>query len=195
MRDEARGRRRTLRSLLEEIMSRLISLSIKSTALLCLGLALASGGVFAPRKAAAQDLQASIVGLWKVTSHANKIPATGALEHPFGEHPHSYQLFTRGGRMLNVILGENRKRPAGTIPTDAERAALFNTLVAQIATYKTDGNKLLVHYEAAESPSADGTDRTYTAEVSGNKLTLTAMPFTSSQGQQVISIRTFERAE
>jgi hypothetical protein len=32
-------------------------------------------------------------------------------------------------------------------------------------------------------------------EISGNKLTLTADPFGNSNGQQIVSIRTFERAD
>jgi len=151
-----------------------------------------------PRNALAEQktLNDQIVGLWKLTSHTNKVVGTGALEYPFGEHPTSYQLFGRGGEMLNLIIGENRKAPAGPSITDAEKAALFNTCVAQIGTYKIEGNKVLYHYVATLAKVQDGTERTYTAEMDGNKkLTLTASPFLQRRtGHQVITIRTLERA-
>jgi uncharacterized protein YcbX len=45
-------------------------------------------------------------------------------------------------------------------------------------------------------PFPETVDRTYTMEINGNKLTLTADPFVAgTTGQRIISIRTFERAE
>jgi hypothetical protein len=155
---------------------------ISLSAIAALTLTLLPGGAVAQKK----SLKSQIVGLWKLTSHANKIVDTGVMEHPFGEHPSSYQLFTRGGHMMNVIVGENRKAPAGPTPTDAEKIALFGTLVAQIGTYKVEDSKLLIHYEATDNQSDNGTDRTYTAEITGNKLTLTASPFLRRlTGQQI----------
>ena len=73
---------------------------------------------------------------------------------------------------------------------------MFKTLVAQSGTYKVEGTKVLIHYDGSANQSLTGTDRSYSAEISGNKLTLTASPFASGQtGQQVISIRTFDRVE
>jgi hypothetical protein len=145
---------------------------------------------------AQKPLNEQLVGLWKLTSHANKVVATGAAMHPFGQRPSGYQLFTRGGRMIHVIFGENRKAPAGTVPTDAERIALFRSVIAQSGTYKLDGNTILIQYDGSANQVLTGTSRTYSAEVNGNKLTLTSSPFASGQsGQKVISVRTFDRLE
>jgi hypothetical protein len=164
-----------------------------------LGLASLAGlAACLPRNALAEQktLDDQIVGLWRLTSHTNKVVGTGALEYPFGEHPTSYQLFGRGGEMLNLIMGEDRKGPAGTSLTDAEKLALFNSCVAQIGTYKIEGNKIIYHYVATLAKVEDGTERTYAAEMAGsNKLTLRASTFLQRRtGHQVITIRTFERA-
>jgi Lipocalin-like domain len=45
--------------------------------------------------------------------------------------------------MMFLQTAENRKRPAGAMPTDAERVALFNTLIAYAGTYKVNGSKVL----------------------------------------------------
>ena len=143
--------------------------------------------------AGAEDINSPLVGLWKLTGNTTKIVATGALERQAGEHPSGYQLFTMGGHMMFVQAAENRKPPAGTVATDAERVGLFNTLVAYVGTYKLNGSKVLIHFEANATPGIP--DRTYAMEVSGDKLTLTADPFLNGLGQQIVSIRTFERAD
>ena len=143
--------------------------------------------------ASAQDITSPVVGLWKLTGNTTKIVATGAMERQAGEHPSGYQLFTKGGHMMFFQTAENRKPLAGKVATDAERVALFNTLVAYAGTYKVEGSKVLIHFEANTVPGIP--DRAYVMEVSGNKLTLTADPFMNNNGQQIVSIRTFERAE
>lgn len=141
----------------------------------------------------AEDINSPLVGLWKLTGNTTKIVATGATERQAGEHPIGYQLFTKGGHMMFVQAAENRKPPAGTVATDAERVNLFNSLVAYAGTYKIDGAKLLIHFEANAIPGIR--DRSYAMEISGDKLALTAEPFTNGVGQQIISIRTFERVD
>jgi hypothetical protein len=133
-----------------------------------------------------------IVGLWKLSGNTTKIVATGAMERLAGEHPTGYQLFTKGGHMMFFQAAEGRKPPAGPL-TDTERVALFNSLVAYAGTYKVNGSNVSIHMEANIVPGA--ADRTYKMEINGNKLTLTADPFPNNNGQQIISIRTFERAD
>jgi lipocalin-like protein len=144
--------------------------------------------------ATAQDIKSSIVGVWKLTNHGNKNPTTGAVTHPYGQHPQGYHVFSKGGRMMFTMFGENRKPPTGSSPTDAERVALLQSVVSYIGTYRVEGAKVLIRIEANATPT-DASDRTYTAEISGNKLTLTAEPFSAGTGQQQITIRTFDRAE
>lgn len=143
--------------------------------------------------AGAQDINSPLVGLWKLTGNTTKIVATGAMERQAGEHPIGYQLFTKGGHMMFLQAAENRKPPAGTVATDAERAALFTSLVAYAGTYKLDGSRVLIHFEANAIPGIP--DRSYAMEISGDKLLLTADPFLNALGQQIVSIRTFERAQ
>jgi hypothetical protein len=142
---------------------------------------------------AAEDIASPVVGLWKLTSNTTKIPATGAMEHQAGEHPSGYQLFTKGGRMMFFQVAENRKAPAQPAPTVAEKAALFDALIAYSGTYRVEGSKVLIHIDVNEYPQT--AERTYTMEISGNKLMLTSDPFVTGSGQHIVSIRTFDRAE
>jgi Lipocalin-like domain len=168
-------------------MNRPTRLTITSLVLLVVALTFAWS-------ATAQDLQSSLVGLWKVTSVANKLVPTGEIVHPFGEHPAGYELFTRGGYVMFSMFGEHRNVPGQPNTAEVDRAALFNALVAYTGTYKVDGSKVILHFEASATPGIS--DRTYVADISGNKLMLTSEPFTSGiTGRRIITIRTFERVE
>lgn len=144
--------------------------------------------------AAAQDIKASIVGIWKLTSHANKNAATGTITHPYGQHPLGYHLFGRSGLLMFSMFAENRKTPVGRTPTEAERAALLQSVVHYNGTYTIEGSRIIVRIDANATPT-DVSNRAYIAEMSGNKLSLTAEPFANEAGQQQITIRTFDRIE
>ena len=80
--------------------------------------------------------------------------------------------------MIFISVADNRKPPSQTVPTAAERAALFDAIIAYGGTYKVDGSKVLIHIDTHTVPPFPETvDRTYTMEINGNKLTLTADPF------------------
>jgi hypothetical protein len=144
--------------------------------------------------ATAQDLQSSLVGLWKVTRVANKLMPSGAIVYPFGERPSGNQLFTRGGRTMFSMFGEQRSASSQPNPADIDRGSLFNALIAYTGTYTVDGPKVTVHFEGSAIPAMS--DRAYSAEMSDNMLTLTSQPFTSGiTGRRIITIRTFERIE
>jgi hypothetical protein len=143
--------------------------------------------------ASAQDVKSSIVGIWKLTSHANKNPATGVVTHPFGQHPQGYHVFGKGGHMMFTMFGENRRAPASVSATAGEQAALLQSLVSYVGTYSVEGTKVLVRIEANATPTA-ASSRTYIAEMGANRLSLTAEPFAAEVGQQ-ITIRTFDRIE
>jgi Lipocalin-like domain len=168
-------------------MNRPTTVTMTNIALLVVALTVAGS-------ATAQDLQSSLVGLWKVTSVANKLVPTGEIVHPFGEHPTGNELFTRGGHVMFSMFGEHRNVAGRANAAEVDRAALFNALVAYTGTYKVDGSKVIVHFEASANPGMS--DRTYAADISDNKLMLPSEPFTSGiTGQRIITIRTFERVE
>src|SRR5205085_795292 len=140
----------------------------------------------------AQDIKSGIVGFWKLTGHGNKNPSTGAIEHPRGPHPGGYQLFSKDGHHMFVMFDENRKKPS-VPPTAAEKIALFDSLVSYAGTYKVEGSKVAVNVENDASQVVQ--TRTYLVELAGNKMTLTAEPFTDAAGNKVVSIRSFQRLD
>lgn len=165
-------------------MHRLIS---AATALL---LALSTHG------ASAQDLASQIVGTWKWTGHVYKEVATGKTTNAFGEWPTGLQVFTKSGRLVYAVFADNRKPPAGNPATDAERAALHNTMAAATGTYKVDGTTLSISYSGSWNQSWTGTTQKRQIEIIGNRLTLTSAPYKSAQtGQDTVFVVTYERVD
>jgi hypothetical protein len=170
----------------------ILSLSVISAAAFAV-LPLIFGVLASASSANAQDLKSEIVGLWKLTDHGNKNASTGVIEHPRGQHPGGYQLFSKDGHHMFVMFDENRKKPSGP-PTAADKVTLFDSLISYAGTYKVDGSKVVERIDY-DSSQVVPTDRTYVVELSGNKMTLTAEPFTDAAGHKVISIRSFERQD
>ena len=62
----------------------------------------------------------------------------------FGDRVSGYIQYMPGGHMVTFMVGGDRKAPAGSSITDAERAALYNGIFAGYAgTYSVDGNKVI----------------------------------------------------
>ncbi len=97
--------------------------------------------------ALADDLASQIVGVWRFVSNASKEASTGKVSHHYGEKPVGYVVYTKGGRVIFSLVGDNRQKPAGPSVTDEERIKLFNSLNTGSGTYKLEGNSLVVTYE------------------------------------------------
>jgi len=139
--------------------------------------------------AATQDLASQIVGVWKIVSNHSTEVATGKVNYPFGQNPVGYIVFTKGGREIFTLVGDNRSKPAGAVPTDAERAALFKTLSAGSGSYKVEGNTLIITFDSSWNQNWTGTTQKRKISISGNKLTIIA------SGQETIFENVLERVE
>ena len=144
--------------------------------------------------APAQDLASQLVGVWKYTSLSVKQVATGKISHPFGENPTGHIVYTKGGHVAFLLVGDNRKVPAGPSATDAERINLFNTMGAASGTYKVeDNNTIIVSYTTSANQIWSGTTQKRHFEIMGNKLTLTTDPVKDLSGAETINAVTCER--
>jgi hypothetical protein len=145
--------------------------------------------------AQSEDLASQIVGVWKIVSNHNKEVATGKISYPIGEKPNGYIVYTKGGRTIFALVGDNRPQPAASGATDAERVSLFNTLAAGSGTYKIEGNTATVTYDSSWHQLWTGTTQKRTIAISGNKLTVTSAPTKNAAGQEVIFEVVYERVE
>ena len=142
-----------------------------------------------------QDLASQLVGVWKFTSQSTKELATGKINYPYGEKPTGHIVYTKGGHVAFVLVGDNRNAPAGATATDAERITLFNTVAAASGTYKVEGNTIIVTYAASWNQTWTGITQKRQFEIVGNKLTATSAPTKNLSGQDIVFVVTYERVE
>jgi Lipocalin-like domain len=149
-----------------------------------------------PYPAHAQDLASAIIGVWKVVSIETEEVQSGKVTHPLGDQLTGTFVFTPGGRFSGMVFSANRKAPAVANATEAERLALFNSLVAYNGIYRTEGDKLIMTIENSHIQSWNGLDRSLTLQISGAKLTGRSAPLkAASTGLEVVSENVWERLE
>ena len=112
-----------------------------------------------------------LVGVWKLLSFENEFEDGSPRRPMFGEHPSGYIIFTSEGRMMAVIEAEARKAPS----TDADRAALLQTVSAYSGTYRVDGDRWTTTVDVAWNPAWKGTQQVRMYVLVGDRLTVTSM--------------------
>jgi hypothetical protein len=134
-----------------------------------------------------------VVGTWKLVSYVVEVKATGEKMMVMGDNPSGYVMFNPEGRVFFVLTGDQRKPGK----TDAEKAALLNTLVAYTGTYRVEDGKWITKVEVAWNPEWVGTEQVRPFVVDGNQLKVLTpwrnMPNWADKGE-TRSIITFAKA-
>src|ERR1019366_4735046 len=71
----------------------------------------------------ANSIQQAILGTWKLVSYVRE------------ELPSGYINYGPDGRMIVIIVGTDRKKPAGAVATPDEAEALIRSMLAYAGTY------------------------------------------------------------
>ena len=143
----------------------------------------------------AQDLPSSIPGVWKVTSLETKEVISGRAVRPLGDVTGTF-VFTRGGRFSGMVFSVDRKAPAATTATEAERVTLFNSMVAYNGVYQITGNTLALLIENSHIQSWNDTQRVFSVDVDGTRLTGRSSPLkAATTGLEVFAEFIWEKIE
>ena len=138
-----------------------------------------------------------LYGTWRLLSCTQTVVATGETIHIFGKAPRGFIQYGRDGRMMVLIVKEERPTPAdlATI-TDRERAELFRTMIAYGGTYTFDGTTVTHHLDISWNQLWTGTDLVRNVTLDGRKAIFTTNPGPRSQdGKVAIAVLTWEKLE
>lgn len=140
-------------------------------ALLPLSPALAQTGAEAPAPE-------RILGTWKLLSYVGEDVASGERTDVMGPHPSGYIEYGRDGRMIVIIVGTDRKKPAASVATPAEAQALLTSLLAYAGTYTLDtaAHTVTHHIEVSWDQTRTGESHLRSYRFEGDRLTLTTQP-------------------
>ena len=118
----------------------------------------------------------ALLSTWKMVSWTRKVLATGEVSDAMGPDPIGYIAYHADGRMMALVLKSDRPPFTGNVPTDEEKIRLFDTMLANSATYTLEGDKVVHHVDAAWNPAWAGTDLTRPFTLDGDTLVISGAP-------------------
>ncbi|MBK1613591.1 hypothetical protein CKO44_08915 [Rubrivivax gelatinosus] len=146
----------------------------------------------APGVATAADEAPAILGTWRLVSYVVEVQQTGEIMPVMGAKPSGGVDFTPNGRVFFMLTADGRKPGK----TEAEKAALLDTIVSYTGRAEIKGDQWTTHVEAAWNPAWVGTAQTRNFKVDGDKLQVTTpwrvMPNWADKGM-TRSLIMFER--
>jgi hypothetical protein len=132
-----------------------------------------------------------IVGTWKFSSYVRTDPDTGTNVSVFGEHPRGWLIYTAEGRMMVIVVPENRK----PLEKDEDRIEHHKQMVAYTGRYTIAGDKVIHHVDAAWNEAWIGTDLVRSYKIVGDRLIITTAPTKYRlDATEQVSTLTLERA-
>lgn len=135
-----------------------------------------------------------LYGTWRLVSWRRRLLDTGESVEPFGISPRGVLHYGRDGRMCFIATHEDRKAPADPARlTDAERAALFNTMVFYTGTFTFDGKVARHTVEQSWNESWNGSEQVRNAKFEDGRLILSASIQKGLDGRPSDSVLVWQR--
>jgi hypothetical protein len=118
---------------------------------------------------------AALLGTWRMISWTRKVVATGETTDAMGPNPNGYIAYHADGRMMALAVSSERVNLKDTRPSDQEKVALFDSMLAYSATYTLTESEVLHHVDATWNPAwAGDLKRPYTLQ--GDTLVISGAP-------------------
>ncbi|MCG5237686.1 lipocalin-like domain-containing protein [Xanthobacter oligotrophicus] len=117
----------------------------------------------------------ALLGTWRMVSWTRTVVATGVTTDAMGANPNGYIAYHADGRMMALVVSSQRKKLGAPTPTDPEKVALFDSMLAYAATYEIKGNVVIHHVDATWNP-AWGPDLVRPFTLDGDTLVISGAP-------------------
>jgi Lipocalin-like domain len=140
--------------------------------------------------------QPDLVGTWGLVSFVGDEVSSGVRSDVMGAHPSGYINYGRDGRMIVIIVGSERRKPAGPVATPEEAAALMRSMLAYAGTYTVDAAAKTVthHVDVSWDERRTGQSLVRTYSLRGDRLTLVTDPSNDpATGRRTVRTVTWER--
>jgi len=131
----------------------------------------------------ANQCQGPQVGTWTLLSYTEKDPMTGEISSPYGLFPTGISSYSPDCHMYEMIVSEHRAAPASVVPTDAEKIALFDGLIAFSGEYTIDGGQFEYQVDASWNQSWTGRTQRRQFRIEENNLYVELPPTRNRDGK------------
>jgi len=142
--------------------------------------------------------QQQFLGTWKLVSYVGEEIPSGIKSDVMGDHPSGYINYGSDGRMMVIIVGTDRKKPAGSVATPEEAEALLRSMLAYAGTYTIDSEAKTVthHIDVSWDQTRTGESHVRTYKLDGDRLMLITQPSRDpSSGKKTVRTLIWERVK
>ncbi len=128
----------------------------------------------------------ALIGSWRMEAWTRTSTKTGETTDALGPSPIGYIAYHRDGRMMATVFRRDRLPPRNDGWIEVEKAQLFDDMLAYVASYTLEGNRVVHHVEGSWNPNWQGAlSRPFTLE--GDRLVISGAPgIDPATGEEVI---------
>ena len=116
------------------------------------------------------------LGTWALQSYTSQVVETGEKRYPLGEHPSGFLTYGTDCRMTAVLVRGQRATPSGAVATEAEKAQLYDGLMAYSGAYTVDGDRIRHMVDVSWNQVWTGTTQVRQFVLEGDRLTIKSAP-------------------
>jgi hypothetical protein len=135
-----------------------------------------------------------MIGTWRLVSTVIEDLSNGQKTDAWGGDAMGYINYGPDGRMIVINAKSGREKPSGPVPTQAEAADLFKSMLAYAGTYTVDGDVVTHHVDISWNEAWTGTRLVRKARFDGNRVHLSAEPAPdAATGNMTVRTMTWEK--
>jgi len=133
-------------------------------------------------------------GTWRLVSWTRQLLDTGETVEAFGKAPRGFLNYGRDGRVFFMMTREQRAKPEDlTKLTDAQRAELYDSMVAYAGTFTFDGKVATCNVDISWNEVWTGTAQVHNVRFEGGRLIWSTNPQTGIDGRRVVGVFVWEK--
>jgi len=122
-----------------------------------------------------------------MVSWTRRAVATGVVTNAMGPDPVGYLSYHPDGRVMAVVVSRERPALKGEVPTDAEKVALFDSMLAYAGTYTFENGRVVHHVDASWNPAWGVSDLIRPFSIDGSRLVISGAPGVDpTTGEEVV---------
>lgn len=139
------------------------------------------------------DIPSALLGSWRMLAWTRTAVATGVVTDALGPDPIGYISYHADGRMMAYVQKRDRP-PLSDPPSDAEKAALFDGMLAYTASYRIEGSTAIHTVDGSWNPAWGVEPLVRPFELNGDSLVISGAPGRDPvTGEEVVYRMEFER--
>ncbi len=127
-----------------------------------------------------------LIGTWRMDAWTRTSVETGETTDALGPGPIGYIAYHADGRMMATVFRRDRPAPRPGGWTEAEKAEMFDDMLAYVASYTLEGDRVVHHIDGSWNPNWSS-DVSRPFQLQSGKLVISGAPGVDpATGEEVV---------